>query len=133
MHICSFLLAKETQGANRLSHLFQTSKSSNSKFTSSTSIQNIFPPNHTYCSVLSQLAERGEGFLVSFSDLLSEIIQLCCHFIVFCGLLLCRFLLLFVPIISDSCRKRTGTDDSNHPMLCLFALLQNIAKYSVLL
>jgi len=95
-------MAKEVQGVHPLLHLLKTSETSSAKLTSPKHIQNICVASHTYRSVFSQLAERREGFLVSFSDLLSEIIQLCCHFIIFCGLLLWRFLLLFVPVISDS-------------------------------
>lgn len=109
MQIHTFCMAKEIHGLHVHLHPFQTSEVSNLKLIWPTWIQNTSSTNHTYCSVFSQLAERGEGFLVSFSDLLSEIIQLCCHFIVFCGLLLWRFLLLFVSIISDSCRG-TSTD-----------------------
>lgn len=51
--------------------------------------------------VFSQLAERGEGFLVRFSDLLCEIVQLSCHFIALCAFLLRRLLLFLVSVIPD--------------------------------
>lgn len=126
-----FFMAKKIQGLHVHLHPFQTPEVSNPKLIWPTWIQNTSSTNHTYCSVFSQLAERGEGFLVSFSDLLSEIIQLCCHFIVFCGLLLWRFLLLFVPIISDSCR-RTSTDHMwllRSPHVMLVDLLLNTATF----
>lgn len=129
-YLC-FFMAKEVQGAHPLLHLFEMPEASNAKLASSRHIQNVCVTNHTHCSVFSQLAEWGEGFLVSFSDLLSEIIQLCCHFIVFCGLLLWRFLLLFVPIISDGCRKSRDTDHMSllrSPHVAFAALLQNTAK-----
>lgn len=113
-YLC-FFMAKEVQGGHIFLILFKTSEASSAKLTSSRHIQNIHVTNHTYCRVFSQLAEWGEGFLVSFSDLLSKIIQLCCHLIAFCGLLLWRFLLLFVSIISDSYRKSTSHDYSDHP------------------
>lgn len=57
--------------------------------------------------VLAQLAERGEGFLVRFPDLLSEIVQLCCHFIALCAFLLRRLLLFLVPVIPDGWKRET--------------------------
>lgn len=50
----------KVQGVHLLLHLSKTSEAPNA--------------NRTYCSVFSKLAEWGEGFLVSFSDLLSKII-----------------------------------------------------------
>lgn len=42
----------------------------------------------SYRGVFTQLAERGEGFLVGFADLLCEVVQLSRHFIAFCTFLL---------------------------------------------
>lgn len=56
----------------------------------------------SYRGVFTQLAERGEGFLVSLSDLLCEIVQLSCHFIAFHTFLFRRLFLFLVPVIPDS-------------------------------
>lgn len=56
----------------------------------------------SYRGVFTQLAEGREGFLVSFSDLLCEIVQLSRHLIAFRAFLLRRLLLFLVPIIPDS-------------------------------
>ena len=65
--------------------------------------------------VLAQLAERGEGFLVSLADLLGEVVQLCRHLVALRALLLRRLLLLLVSVIPDGCGRESRQTERGHP------------------
>ena len=64
--------------------------------------------------VLAQLAERGEGFLVSLADLLGEVVQLCRHLVALRALLLRRLLLLLVSVIPDRCGRESRQTERGH-------------------
>lgn len=55
----------------------------------------------THRGVFAKLAEGREGFLMGFSDLFNDGLQLRCQLVVLCQLRLWALLLLLVPVISN--------------------------------
>lgn len=55
----------------------------------------------THRGVFAKLAEGREGFLMGFSDLFNDGLQLRCQLVALCQLRLWALLLLLVPVISN--------------------------------